>query len=75
LEVEMARTKSSRDKVRAHPIELLKKSGLDVEGEEAQRERHAAAERYLGILTGRNQHKAETAREAVRKQLRRRYGR
>jgi len=55
--------------------EWLKKCGLDVEGEEAQQELHAAAEQYLGILAGRNRHKAETAREAVRKQLRRRYGR
>ena len=55
--------------------EWLKKSGLDVEGEEAQRELHAAAEQYLGVLAGRNRHKAETAREAVRKKLRRRYGR
>jgi predicted transcriptional regulator len=55
--------------------EWLKKSALDVEGEEAQRELHATAEQYLGVFAGRNRQKAETAREAVRKKLRRRYGR
>jgi hypothetical protein len=55
--------------------EWLKKSALDVEGEEAQRELHAAAEQYLGVLAGRDGRRAETARETVRKQLRRRYGR
>jgi predicted transcriptional regulator len=55
--------------------EWLKKSALDVEGEEAQRELHAAAEQYLGVLAGRDRRRAETARETVRKQLRRRYGR
>ena len=55
--------------------EWLRKSGLDVEGEEAQRELHAAAEQYLGILADRNQQRAESVREAVRKRLRRRYAR
>jgi hypothetical protein len=53
----------------------LKKSGLEVEGDQAQRELHAAAEQCLGILVGRNRHQAERAREAVRKRLRRHYGR
>ena len=54
--------------------EWLKKSGLAAEREEAQRALHAAAEQYLGILAGRYPHKAERARQAVRKQLRQRYG-
>jgi hypothetical protein len=55
--------------------EWLKKSGLDVEGDEAQRELHAAAEQYLGILAGRKRHRAERARDGVRKRLQRHYGR
>jgi hypothetical protein len=55
--------------------EWLKKRGLDVEGEEAQRELHAAAEQCVGILAGRNRHRAERAREAIRKRLRRHYAR
>jgi hypothetical protein len=52
--------------------EWLRKSGLDVAGDEAQRELHAAAGRCLGVLTGRNSGRAETAHEAVRERLRRR---
>jgi predicted transcriptional regulator len=50
--------------------EWLKKSALDVAGDAAQRELHEAADGCLGILAGRNRHRAEAAREAVRKRLR-----
>ena len=55
--------------------EWLKKSALDVAGEAAQRELHKVADGCLGILAGRNRHRAESAREAVRKRLRRRHAR
>ena len=51
--------------------EWLKKSALDVAGDAAQRELHEAADGCLGILAGRNRHRAEDARQAVRKRLRR----
>jgi hypothetical protein len=44
---------------------------LDVAGDAAQRELHEAADGCLGILAGRNRHRAEATREAVRKRLRR----
>ena len=53
----------------------LKKSGLEVEGDEAQRRLHAAAAKCIGVLTGRNPRRAETAREEIRRRLRRRRGR
>jgi len=55
--------------------EWLKKSALDVSGDDAQRELHEAADGCLGILAGHNRHRAEAAREAVRKRLRRRHAR
>ena len=55
--------------------EWLKKSALDVAGDAAQRELHKAADGCLGVLAGRNRHRAEAAREAVRKRLRRRHAR
>jgi hypothetical protein len=55
--------------------EWLKKSALEVSGDEAQRELHAAAEKYIGALKGRNRHRAATARETIRKRLRQRHGR
>jgi hypothetical protein len=53
----------------------LKKSNADVPDDQAQRKLHTAAARCLGVLAGLNSHRAETAREVVRKRLRRRYGR
>lgn len=53
--------------------EWLKKSALDVAGDMAQGELHEAADGCLGILTGRDRHRAEAARETVRKRLRRRH--
>lgn len=55
--------------------EWLNKSGLDVAEDEAQHGLHVAADRCLGVLAGRNRHRAETARETVRKRLRRHHGR
>ncbi len=55
--------------------EWLKKSAIEVSGDEAQRKLHAAAEKYIGALKGLDRDRAETVRETVRKRLRRRYGR
>lgn len=55
--------------------EWLNKSGLDVAEDGAQHELHVAADRCLGVLAGRNRHRAETARATVRKRLRRHHGR
>jgi predicted transcriptional regulator len=43
--------------------------------DQAQRKLRAAAARCLGVLTGLNSRRAETAREAVRRRLKRRYAR
>jgi hypothetical protein len=51
----------------------LKKSNTDAPDDRAQRKLHTAAERCLGALTGLNSRRAESAREVVRKRLRRRY--
>ncbi len=55
--------------------EWLKKSAIEVSGDEEQRRLHAAAEKYIGALKGRGRYGAETVRETIRKKLRRRYGR
>jgi predicted transcriptional regulator len=53
----------------------LKKSGADAATDEEQLRLHTAAEECLGALAGRNPRRAETAREAIRAKLRKRYGR
>ena len=53
----------------------LKKSNTDAPDDQAQRKLRAAAARCLGALTGLNSRRAETAREAVRRRLKRRYAR
>jgi post-segregation antitoxin (ccd killing protein) len=53
----------------------LKKSNTDAPDEQAQRKLHTTAARCLGVLAGLNSRRAETAREAVRRRLRRRYAR
>ena len=55
--------------------EWLKKSSIDVSGDEAQRRLHAVAEKYIGVLKGLDKDRSETVRETIRKKLRRRYGR
>jgi hypothetical protein len=52
--------------------EWLRKSGLDVAGDEAQRELHKFAAKCIGVLEGRNSRRAETARETIRERLRQR---
>jgi hypothetical protein len=46
--------------------EWLRRSGLEVAGDEAQRELHKAAAKRLGVLAGRNSRRAKTVREAIR---------
>lgn len=53
----------------------LKKSNADLPDNQAQQRLHSAAARCLGVLAGLNSRRAETAREVVRKRLRRRYAR
>ncbi len=52
--------------------EWLKKSALEVSGDEAQRELHAVAEKYIGALKGHDKQGAATVRETIRKRLRQR---
>jgi hypothetical protein len=51
--------------------EWLRKGGLDVAGDKAQRELHKSAGKCMGVLAGRNSRRAETARETIRERLRR----
>ena len=53
----------------------LKKSNTDTPDDQAQGKLHTAAARCLGVLRGANSRRAETAREVVRRRLRRRYAR
>ena len=53
----------------------LKKSNTDAPDDQAQRKLHTAATRCLGVLAGIHSRRAETAREAVRRRLKRRYDR
>ena len=53
----------------------LKRSGADVDGEEAQQRMHAAAARCFGVLNGRDPYRSEKSSSSVRDRLRRRYAR
>ena len=53
----------------------LKKGDADVSEDEAQRGLHRAAANCFGALASGNSRRAETARDALRKRLRRRYAR
>ena len=53
---------------------LKKSAATPAEGEEQIR-LHAAAEKCLGTIEGRNSRRAETARNLIRSRLRRRHGR
>ncbi len=52
--------------------EWLKKNATEVPGDEVQRKLHAAAEKYIGVLTGLAPASAETVRETVRRRVRER---
>ena len=53
----------------------LKKGDADVSEDEAQRSLHASAASCFGVLASGNPRRAETARDALRKRLSRRYAR
>jgi len=53
----------------------LKKGDADVPEDEAQRRLHTAAAGCFGVFASGNSRRAETAREVLRKRLRRRNGR
>lgn len=55
--------------------EWLQKSGMASGDDEAQRQLHKAASRWLGALASGNARRSESASQAVRERLRRRYGR
>ena len=55
--------------------EWLHKSGMDQEGDEAQRRLRKAASRWLGALASGDAQRSETASQSVRQRLRQRYGR
>jgi hypothetical protein len=55
--------------------EWLQKSGMTNEGDEEQRRLQKAASKWLGTLASGNAQRSETASQAVRERLRRRYGR
>jgi len=55
--------------------DLLKKGDANTSDDETQRELHKNAARYLGVLASGNARRAETARQALRQRLGRRYGR
>jgi len=57
---------------RRQACEWLKKSALDVSRDEAQRKLHAAAEKYIGVLSGLTSGRAETVHETVRRRVRER---
>jgi len=53
----------------------LKKGDADVSEDEAQRRLHSAAANCFGVLASGNSRRAETACDALRKRLKRHYGR
>jgi hypothetical protein len=53
----------------------LKKTDTDALDDRGQQKLRAAATRCLGVLAGLNSRRAETAREVVRRRLKRRYAR
>lgn len=55
--------------------EWLAKNSVDIAGDEEQKRLHAAVERCIGVVRGKNSRRAETAAATIRKSLRRQYGR
>ncbi len=55
--------------------DLLKKGDADASEEEAQSRLHATAANCFGVLASGNSRRAETARDALLKRLKRRHGR
>lgn len=55
--------------------EWLMKSGSEGDDDEMQRKLHQAASESFGVLASGDPKRSETARDAVRKRLRQRYGR
>jgi len=55
--------------------EWLAKNAREFAGDEEQKRLHAAAERCIGVIAGKNPRRAETAAATIRKSLRRQYGR
>ncbi len=55
--------------------EWLAKNAVDIADDEEQKRLHAAAEPFIGRITGNRPRRSEMVRELVRKSLARKYGR
>jgi len=55
--------------------EWLAKNAQEIAGDEEQKRLHAAAERCIGVVAGKNPRRAENSAATIRKSLRRQYGR
>jgi hypothetical protein len=55
--------------------EWLAKNAVDIADDEEQKRLHAAAEPFIGCITGKHPRRSEMVREHVRKRLARKYGR
>ena len=55
--------------------EWLTKNVQEIASDEEQKRLHAAVERCVGVIAGKNPRRAETATATIRKSLRRQYGR
>ena len=76
LEREARRRKISMSAVLdAAAREWLQKSGMTNEGDDEQRRLQKAAAKWLGTFASGNAQRSETASQAIRERLRRRYGR
>ena len=53
----------------------LAKNAQDIAGDEEQQRLHALAERYFGVIRGKDPRRSERVSELIRKSLRRKYGR
>ena len=53
----------------------LAKNAQDIADDEEQQRLHALAERYFGVIRGKDPRRSERVSELIRKSLRRKYGR
>lgn len=55
--------------------EWLARNATEVSDDEEQKRLHAIAERFIGVISGKNPRRAANSAQLVRKSLRRKYGR
>jgi hypothetical protein len=76
LEREARRRKTSLSAVlETAAQEWLKKNGADTDDEREQKRLHEAALKATGLIEGKDPHRAENAREIVRRLIRQRHAR